>query len=245
MTILVTRPSPEGQQLVERLRLTGRQAWHLPLIDFLPGRQLSECCSFLSTLTSGDLVISVSARVLNYIGPFLQAANKNWPATVHYLAIGKSSALALHHYCQQFVEFPEISLSEHLLDLPLLDNITGKNCVILRGNNGREHLGETLHSRGANVTYFECYQRVALNYHGAEQAFRWRQKGISTIIVTSGEMLNLLYELIPALDRNEWLLHCRLVVVSKRLATLATEFGWRDIIVADGADNDALLRALR
>ncbi|WKX26799.1 uroporphyrinogen-III synthase [Tatumella ptyseos] len=245
MTILVTRPSPEGQQLVERLRLTGRQAWHLPLIDFLPGRQLSECCSFLSTLNSGDLVISVSARALNYIGPFLQAANKTWPTTVHYLAIGKSSALALHHYCQQVVEFPEISLSEHLLDHPLLDNITGKNCVILRGNNGREHLGETLHSRGANVTYFECYQRVTLNYHGAEQAFRWRQKGISTIIVTSGEMLNLLYELIPALDRNEWLLHCRLVVVSKRLATLATEFGWRDIIVADGADNDALLRALR
>jgi len=245
MTILVTRPSPEGQHLVERLRLTGRQAWHLPLIDFLPGRQLPECSSYLATCNSGDLVISVSARALNFIGPFLQAANKSWPANVHYLAIGKSSALALHHYCQHVVEFPETSLSEHLLDLPLLDNITGKNCVILRGNNGREHLGETLRSRGANVTYFECYQRVALNYHGAEQAFRWRQKGISTIIVTSGEMLNLLYELIPALDRNEWLLHCRLVVVSKRLATLATEFGWRDIIVADGADNDALLRALR
>ncbi len=58
-------------------------------------------------------------------------------------------------------------------------------------------------------------------------------------------MLNLLYELVPAIDRNEWLLHCRLVVVSERLATIATNFGWRDIIVADGADNDALLRALR
>lgn len=245
MSILVTRPAPEGQQLVERLRLTGRQAWHLPLIEFLPGRQLSEFCSSLATLTPDDRIIAVSARALTYVGPFLQAADTSWPTEVHYFAIGKNSALALHHYCQQRVEFPENSISEALLDLPLLENVAGKNCVILRGNTGREHLGETLQSRGANVTYFECYQRVAINYHGAEQAFRWRQKGISTIIVTSGEMLNLLYELIPALDRNEWLLHCRLVVVSKRLATLATDFGWRDIIVADGADNDALLRALR
>ena len=245
MSILVTRPCPEGQQLVERLRLTGRHAWHLPLIDFLPGRQLPEFCSFLATLNCGDRVIAVSARALAYAGPYLQAANKSWPTDVHYFAIGKNSALALHRYCQQQVEFPENSFSEQLLDMPLLENIAGQRCVILRGNSGRELLGETLQSRGADVTYFECYQRVAINYHGAEQAFRWRQKGISTIIVTSGEMLNLLYELIPALDRNEWLLHCRLVVVSERLATLATDFGWRDIIVADGADNDALLRALR
>ncbi|MBT0725592.1 uroporphyrinogen-III synthase [Rosenbergiella sp. S61] len=245
MSILVTRPFPEGQQLVDRLRLTGRQAWHLPLIDFLPGHQLPEFSSQLATLNRGDLIIAVSARVLTYVGPYLLAENTAWPADVNYFAIGKNSALALHRYCQQAVDFPETTLSEHLLDLPLLENIAGKNCLILRGNNGRELLGQTLQSRGAHVTYFECYQRVAINYHGAEQAFRWRQKGISTIIVTSGEMVNLLYELIPALDRNEWLLHCRLVVVSERLATIATDFGWRDIIVADGADNDALLRALR
>lgn len=245
MSILVTRPAPEGNQLVERLRLTGRQAWHLPLIEFLPGRQLSECTSCLVTLNDDDIVITISGRALTYLGPFMLAQPRSWPRHINYLAIGKSSALALHHYCQQPVEFPEITLSENLIDLPCLEHISGKTCLILRGNGGRELLGETLQSRGAKVRYFECYQRVALNYHGPEQAFHWRQKGISTIIVTSGEMLNLLYELVPAVDRNEWLLHCRLIVVSERLATIATDFGWRDIIVADGADNDALLRALR
>ncbi|MEN1374970.1 uroporphyrinogen-III synthase, partial [Pseudomonas aeruginosa] len=42
-----------------------------------------------------------------------------------------------------------------------------------------------------------------------------------------------------------WLLRCRLLVVSERLAKLARELGWQDIKVADNADNDALLRALQ
>jgi uroporphyrinogen-III synthase len=34
-------------------------------------------------------------------------------------------------------------------------------------------------------------------------------------------------------------------VVSERLATLARQFGWQDIRVAENADNDALIRALK
>ena len=63
-------------------------------------------------------------------------------------------------------------------------------------------------------------------------------------MVTSGEMLQQLFALFPPIDRREWLLHCRLLVVSERLLP-AAELGWQEIEVADGADNDALLRALR
>ncbi|MNB95592.1 uroporphyrinogen-III synthase [compost metagenome] len=58
-------------------------------------------------------------------------------------------------------------------------------------------------------------------------------------------MLQQLYALIPEWYRTNWLLHCRLIVVSERLAGLAQELGWQDIRVADNADNDALLRALQ
>jgi len=57
-------------------------------------------------------------------------------------------------------------------------------------------------------------------------------------------MLHQLYSLFPEVDREEWLLRCRLLVVSERLASLAADLGWQTIQVADGADNDALLRAL-
>ena len=66
-----------------------------------------------------------------------------------------------------------------------------------------------------------------------------------TLVVTSGEMLQQLWSLIPQWYREQWLLHCRVVVVSERLALQARELGWQEIQVADSADNDALLRALQ
>ena len=37
MSILVTRPLPQGEALVSRLRAMGRVAWGFPLIEFTPG----------------------------------------------------------------------------------------------------------------------------------------------------------------------------------------------------------------
>ena len=173
MSILVTRPSPAGEELVSRLRTLGKVAWSFPLIEFTPGREL----------------------------PTLQ--------------------------------------------LPELQSIAGKRALILRGNGGRELIGQTLTSRGADVTFCECYQRSAKHYDGAEEAMRWQSRGVTTVVVTSGEMLQQLWSLIPQWYREHWLLRCRLLVVSERLAILAQELGWQDIQIADNADNDALLRALQ
>ncbi|QDE47549.1 uroporphyrinogen-III synthase [Enterobacter hormaechei] len=115
----------------------------------------------------------------------------------------------------------------------------------MRGNGGRELLGETLRERGADVTFVECYQRCAKHYDGAEEAMRWHARGINTLVVTSGEMLQQLWSLIPLWYRENWLLRCRLLVVSERLANHARELGWQDIRIAENADNDALLRALQ
>lgn len=95
------------------------------------------------------------------------------------------------------------------------------------------------------MTFVECYQRCAKHYDGAEEAMRWHARGINTLVVTSGEMLQQLWALIPLWYRENWLLRCRLLVVSERLANQARELGWQDIRIADNADNDALLRALK
>ena len=245
MTILVTRPEPSASALVARLRQAGKHAWSLPLIEYAAGRGLPELPQKLSALTRDDLLFAVSHQALRFAAPVIMQSNTAWPASVDYYAIGRRSALALHQACLQNVNYPQdTGTSETLLNLPSLQDLTGKRALILRGNGGRELLAETLTERGAVVELSECYQRVPCQYHGAEEAVRWRRQGITTLVVTSGEMLQLLYQLFPAIDRREWLLHCRLIVVSERLATLAGEAGWHSVTVADGADNDALFRAL-
>lgn len=245
MSILVTRPSPAADELVSRLRTRGQVAWSFPLIEFTPGIQLDILPARLGGLKAGDLVFILSQQAIHYAQPALSRVGMTWPASLNYYAIGRSTALALHAVSGHDVVWPhEQETSEILIQILALQAVSGKQALILRGNGGRELLAETLLARGAQVEFIECYQRCEKNYHGAEEGRRWRNCGIKTLVVTSGEMLQQLYRLFPDVDRDEWLLHCRLVVVSQRLATLAQELGWADICVAGGADNDALLRAL-
>ena len=246
MSILVTRPLPQGEELVSRLRALGRVAWSFPLIEFTPGRQLSELGGQLASLAAGDLLFALSQHAVEFAHARLQQQGLCWPTAPDYFAIGRTTALALHKVSNRQVRYPlDREISEVLLQLPELQNIAGKRALILRGNGGRELLGETLRERGADVTFVECYQRCAKHYDGAEEAMRWHARGINTLVVTSGEMLQQLWSLIPLWYRENWLLRCRLLVVSERLANHARELGWQDIRIAENADNDALLRALQ
>jgi uroporphyrinogen-III synthase len=42
----------------------------------------------------------------------------------------------------------------------------------------------------------------AKHYDGAEEAMRWHARGINTLVVTSGEMLQQLWSLIPLVSRK-------------------------------------------
>lgn len=246
MNILVTRPSPAGEMLVSRLRALGQVAWSFPLIEFTPGRELNTLPERLSALGEDDMVFALSQHAVTFAQAHLQQTHAYWPLQPRYFAIGRSTALALHTASGIEVRYPlDQEISEVLLQLPELQNIQGKRALILRGNGGRELLGETLVARGAQVEFCECYQRCGKLYDGAQEAMRWHTRGVDTIVVTSGEMLQQLFTLIPLWYRENWLLRCRLLVVSERLANLARELGWQDIQVAENADNDALLRALQ
>ncbi|MEH2921932.1 uroporphyrinogen-III synthase [Samsonia erythrinae] len=246
MTILVTRPSPAGEQLVTRLRKLGYNAWHSPLIEFSPGRDLAGLPAQLQALRADDFVFALSQHAVRYADPVLARSGTCWPPHLTYYAIGRTTALALHQASARHVTYPPArETSETLLQLPGLQNVSGKRALLLRGNGGRELLGKTLTERGAQVTYCECYQRREVHYDGLEQSRHWQQVGIDKLVITSGEMLQRIYTLVPDYYRASWLLSCQVIVVSERLAEQARQLGWRDIRVADNADNDALVRALQ
>ncbi|KAB7894518.1 uroporphyrinogen-III synthase [Rouxiella sp. S1S-2] len=246
MTILVTRPSPSGEQLVARLRTLGRVAYHSPLIEFAPGSELSQLPGMLSSLGPQDMIFVLSQYAVNYANRALQQQTQHWPDFVSYYAIGRTTGLLMHRATSLPIVYPQDGeTSETLLQLPALQAIQGRNALILRGNGGRELLADTLRKRGVNVSYCECYRRSPLHYDPSEQSSSWQRAGIDTLVVTSGEMLQQLYTLVPDYYRTTWLLGCTLIVVSERLATLARQLGWQSIRVAENADNDALIRALK
>ncbi len=86
--------------------------------------------------------------------------------------------------------------SEALLALPELQNVSGWRVAILRGDGGRELLGDTLKARGAQVEYVTCYQRSKPHLDiGALLAAR-----PDAITVSSSEALGYLWQM---LDRTK------------------------------------------
>lgn len=245
MSILVTRPSPAGEQLVNRLRARSKSAWHFPLIEFIPGNDLPHLLQRLECLSYGDLLFIVSQNAINYAHLWLSQRGMSWPDRLHYYAVGRRTSMRLHALSGRMVSYPdEGETSEDLLRLPSLARIDGHRALILRGNSGREVLEQTLRHRGVQSTYCECYRRITIHYDGEVLGRRMLTLAIDTLVITSGEMLQQFYILMPEYYRNACLAQCRLIVVSERLAMLARQLGWVDIVVAHAADNDALMRVL-
>ena len=158
MSILVTRPSPAGEQLVSRLRALGQVAWSFPLIEFSPGRELSALADQMNTLQEGDLLFALSQHAVEFAHAQLQQQGLTWPAAPRYFAIGRTTALALHTVSSVDVCYPlDREISEVLLQLPELQTIAGKRALILRGNGGRELLGETLRERHVCTTFTQRF----------------------------------------------------------------------------------------
>ncbi|PHM44566.1 Uroporphyrinogen III synthase HEM4 [Xenorhabdus mauleonii] len=245
MSILITRPAPAGEDLVKRLQAVGKTAFNAPLIEIHPGADLPLLSQKMQCLSAGDLVFLLSKNAVLYADKQLVQEGQSWPDELSYYGIGKSTSLLFQQQAGLEIAWSEQGeTSEELLQLPALQQMNNKRILLLRGNGGREVIASTLRMRGGEVDYCECYSRQPVKYHAVDFSRHWQQHGIKTIVVTSGEMLQLLYNLVTDSDGKAWLLGCCLIVVSERLANIARTLGWQVIKVAKSADNDALMQAL-
>lgn len=244
MSILVTRPNPSGEKLVQRIRSLGKMAFHAPLIEIIPGNELALLPTKLAQLTNGDRVFFLSPNAVWHANSALDLTGRKWPDTLSYYGIGHSTASAFYQLTNLPIQLSQAGeTSETLLKLPGLQSLLGKKSLLLRGNGGRELLASTLKKRGSYIDYCECYQRQPIKYDQQTFQLHWQQANIRTIIVTSDEMLHLLFNLITD-DVKPWLLSRHLIIVSERLASTAYQLGWRSVKVAKSANNDALIQAL-
>lgn len=246
MNILITRPFPEGKELAEKLLSIGKVAYHLPLIYFTPGNTLSLIKKQLNLLSQGDLLFIVSQHAAQYAHLQLLNMKTYWPTKIKYYAIGYKTSLTMYTLSGIKSKYPQNhETSENLLQLPeLTHNISGRRALILKGNNGRTLLQDTLQNRGVSVLCCECYTRHPFPYNGAEQYKRMLMLNITIIVITTKETLKQLYYLIPKKHRTTWLIQCQLIVVSIRLAKLARILGWKKIIITNSANNCSIFTTL-
>lgn len=241
MAVLVTRPGEQGLALCQQLERVGVEAVHHPLITIKPGKDLP---ALNEHLTHTDMIIAVSQHAASLANSVLKTNNHSWPTSIDYLAVGQKTAHILSKATQQKVHYPEVSDSEHLLNLKELHQVSGKHVVILRGNGGRELIFDTLVARGAKVTYIEAYKRENIAFRADLHFPIWQDKQISQIVITSSGQLNFFISQLNDQQR-EWIFTRMLFVPSKRIAQEAIEVGFQSVINTSSASNQDLVATLQ
>ncbi len=244
--ILVTRPLPQARQTAETFQAAGAIVSLFPLLEILPPTNTAAAQQQLATTGQFDTVIFISHNAVHFS---CQLGGEDFIRQLQncrIAAIGKKTAQALSKY-QIHVDYLPHSgyTSENLLALPVFQNVTQQQILIIRGEGGRELLAETLRLRGAEVAYANVYRR-GCPYSTPPQPLKQhhRQHRIDIISLTSSESLHNLLRIMPD-STAAWLKQIPLVVGSQRMANDARQAGFSaDIIVAADPGDQSVQQAL-
>jgi len=230
LKVLVTRPEHQARSLCDMVVNAGGEAIAFPTIDIVP-----IAVHDVADLNKQDIIIFVSQNAVIYFDSKLKQMLAN---DVLNIAVGASTATCMQqHGFHAIVQASPPAGTESLLAMSELDDVDGKQIVIVRGQNGRELLAETLTERGAKTRYIEVYQRAL---PVSTQQMTKQALSAERIIVSS---VNSLVNLCQLLGKEN-IKNKHLIVVSNRIKQYAIEQGFKHIDVAEDASDHALMQQL-
>lgn len=243
---LLTRPAEECAATATALAEHGIQSASLPLLAIEPLVETPEQQATLLELDRYCAVVVVSKPAARLVLERLDRYRLRPPPHQAWFSVGPATGAILLQRILN-VSWPVAGDdSEALLALPqwaeALDAPEPK-VLIVRGEGGREHIAETLLSRGAQVDFLELYRRDLPDYPSGTLIQTLRSERLNAVVVSSGQGLLSLHELAAA----DWgaLVELPLFVPSPRVAQMAAQMGAKIIVDCRGAGTAALLAALR
>lgn len=241
--VLVTRPEHQAHHLCRLIEAEGGSTVRFPALDIRPAQDRPAIRAAIGPVDRYRLVVFISANAVRFGGDLLGQRRD-----LRIAAIGKATAHALNAAGHRVSVMPSTgSDSEALLATPELRHMAGQRVLIVRGRGGRELLGDTLASRGAEVVYAEVYERQPA--HPSRQSLEeleelWRHGGVNVYTATSSELLEAMVGLVTPRCR-ELMDSTALLTGTSRVAERATRLGLGSpVILAAAPDDEALVAAL-
>lgn len=249
--VVITRPLAQGQALADSVAALGREAVLLPLLEILPLPDQGALQLALADLGRYALVAFVSPNAIDAAFAHID----HWPAGVALAVLGEASraCLAKHGLHDGNATIfspadPTRSDSEHLLQSLDLAALAGRQVLLVRGETGRELIGDGLRAAGAEVTTVAAYRRrVPAMTPALAATLRQLLARQNDWIITSSEALRGLLGLVEQLDDAAAVAQMQqqhLIVPHARIAETATALGLTRLTLA-GSGDDSLLAALQ
>jgi uroporphyrinogen-III synthase len=246
--IWLTRPLGTPSELPQRLEQLGARVLQAPLLDIRPLGEdhpaLQVALGRAQQLRQYRHIIFVSG---NAVRCGMELISRYWPVLptgLRWYAMGKSTACQLAKFGVevQHPSGPQMD-TEALLVLPGLQAVTGERVLIVRGVGGRETLAQVLRARGAEVDYLEAYQRVKSDTLPDKVHREIGAGAVDFVVAASGETISALMAL-AAPGQYRHAVTIAVVVPGERVALLARKMGFKRVVVAANASDDAMLEAM-
>jgi uroporphyrinogen-III synthase len=235
---VVTRPREQAGTLADLIQEAGGVAHRFPSIEIQPPADASAARALLERLDGFDLAIFVSPAAVEKGFELIRQWHPGLPAAA--LGAGTRSALARHGVGQIIV--PQAGAdSEALLALPELNGIAGKRILIVRGEGGREVLGDTLAARGARVRYAECYRRARPDADPGALLRAWSNGEVHAITISSSTGLANFVAMLGEPARR-LLQQTAVFAPHQRVAGAANQAGAREVVIAGPGDAQVVER---
>jgi uroporphyrinogen-III synthase len=230
--IVLTRPRELGQAFAKQIEARGAHAIVFPTIEIQP----LPAPAVLRDIARFDFAVFVSPSAVRVAERMLPP----WPRGLRAVAISFGTKRELDRAGIAPVIVPKTGAdSEAVLATPELQQIAGKRVLIIRGDDGRPVLGESLTARGAKVEYAECYRRVRPQADAAPLIAAWKRGEVHAVVALSAQALG------NFIDMTQSALSAAtpFFVSHERIARHAKSLGVREVVVAATSD-DAMIERL-
>ena len=190
-TLLLVRPTQRQAADIALCQHAGWQAVPFAPIELRPNQ--AACTALPQQIAQAQAMFWVSPSAVEIAQPFLQG-DLIWRKQTH-IAVGQATAHALQSAgCLHVHTSHNGNDSEAALQLPIWQTLTPRATIlIVRGQNGREHLAEQLRLRNFVVQYAPIYQRIV-------QTLNWTlldTQKVQAAWVTSSQMAQALFSQAP------------------------------------------------
>jgi uroporphyrinogen-III synthase len=248
VTFWLTRPSGVHGDMAQRLEQLGARVMSVPALEIraLPADHpaMRAAVARLEHLQQYRHIIFISGNAVVHGMALIEGYLQQWPQNSRCYAMGKTTAkmLAAHGIEALQPRGPQMN-SEALVALPELQSVAGEKVLIVRGVGGREWLCQALVSRGAEVDYLETYQRLKSGTLPPEISRQLAAGTIDFLLAASGETVTIIVELVEA-GLHGALMDIAIVVPGQRVADIARQAGFKWVIMAANAGDDAMIEAI-
>jgi len=240
--LLVTRPASQAARLTQLLEQKGVATLQLPTLEIkpLPASEIDN--HKILNLDQYDAVIAISTHAASIALEWIDRYWPQLPYSIQWFAVGAATAAVLSQSVEAVQVPTEGSNTEALLALPAWERLSGKKVLILKGRGGRPLLEEQLIQKGCRVETLDLYCRAMPAYSNIELATLFKDGFPDSILATSIESLDNLYEILH--DYRPQMASIWLITASDRITKAARAKGFSKVHTASGASGQAVIQAL-